>query len=226
MTAPAGFWRRTAAWTLDAALIAVLAAPVLATRLTEAARTLDARFSDLLVVFYGSLVRRMDASLPMLTVLDDPALERAMADTQTALYALLGPCVFAFAVIGLVLHVVGERSSWQGSPGMRALRLRAVGRDGAGIGPARAIGRHVAGALSWLTLNLGHLMAAVPPAHLALHDHVSGTRVIVDADAGPMPAWARAWLVLQAIVAIAATAVLTGHLARVARAAVERAFGA
>lgn len=225
MTTPAGFWRRTAAWTLDAALIAILAAPVLATRLADAARTLDARFSDLLVVFYGSLSQRMDASLPMLAVLDDPALEHSMADTQDALYALLGPCVFALVVLGLVLHVAGERSAWQGSPGMRALRLRAVDRDGAGIGLARAVGRHFAGTLSWLTLNLGHLMAAVPPAHLALHDRVSGTRVIVEADAGPMPTWARAWLALQAFTAAAATVALAGHLMQLAQAAAERAFG-
>jgi hypothetical protein len=38
--------------------------------------------------------------------------------------------------------------------------------------------RHAAGSLSWLTLNLGHLLAALPPHKRALHDWIAGARVV------------------------------------------------
>ena len=59
--------------------------------------------------------------------------------------------------------------------------------------------RHVAGALSWLTLNLGHALAAVPPQKRALHDYIAGLHVVDDAAGQPLPGWARTWLGLQLV---------------------------
>ena len=56
--------------------------------------------------------------------------------------------------------------------------------------------RHVAALASWLTGNLGHALAAVPPQKRALHDYIAGARVDAVDEAG-MPAWARAWVAVQ-----------------------------
>jgi uncharacterized RDD family membrane protein YckC len=129
----------------------------------------------------------------------------------------------AFSIAMLVWQVAGEQSRWHGSLGKRALGLRVVDRDGGQPGLARSVLRQLAGVLSWLTLNIGHAMAAIPPAHLALHDRLSGTRVVRD-DA-PFPAWARGWIVLQTGLFAALVFAMTGRLAALAQAAVERALG-
>src|SRR5690606_33742877 len=59
--------------------------------------------------------------------------------------------------------------------------------------------RHAAGALSWLTLNIGHALVLLRPDRRALHDLVSGTAVVQD-EADPrakLPPLARAWLGVQ-----------------------------
>ena len=42
------------------------------------------------------------------------------------------------------------------------------------------------------------------PPHLALHDHLSGSRVVRDPAPARLPAWARGWLALQAIATVLA----------------------
>ena len=97
-----------------------------------------------------------------------------------------------------------------------------VDERGGRIGLVRAAQRHLAGALSWLTLNVGHLLAAIPPRRRSLHDRIAGTQVVQAANAGPLPAWARAWLALLALAAVAALA----WLFVAASAAMQRAFDA
>ncbi|MDI9238181.1 RDD family protein [Lysobacter sp. LF1] len=221
MTAPGGFWRRYAAWSLDAALVALVASPLLLPRFFADARALDVRFAELFTAFYGALGG--DALDPA-RVLDHPSLVSGVAAVEAALTRMAVPVAVALVMGSLILHVAGECSRWQGSPGKRAMGLRVVDRHGAAIGAAHALARQLAGGLSWLTLNLGHAMAALPPDHLALHDRVSGTRVVRSASSA-WPAWARAWLAVQAFTAVAATVALTGHLMQLAQAAAERAFG-
>ena len=68
MSAPAGFWQRYAAWSLDAALVAILITPFLSAGIAQDARALDAAFSNWLVTFYTRLAAQMDASgLPPLS---------------------------------------------------------------------------------------------------------------------------------------------------------------
>jgi hypothetical protein len=54
--------------------------------------------------------------------------------------------------------------------------------------------RHAAGALSWLLLNLGHAIAGWRADHRALHDLLAGAQLRAR---GPLPRWARAFLLAQ-----------------------------
>jgi uncharacterized RDD family membrane protein YckC len=225
VSAPARFWPRYAAWSLDAALVAVVIAPFLWGRVARDLHALEQSFVLVLDRFYGALGRQLDAggTPDVLALLSDASIEHAVAALQTALLRAAGTPVLVFSVVMLVWQVAGERSRWQGSLGKRSLHLRCVDRDGGRPGFLRSIARQFAGLLSWLTLNIGHAMAAIPPAHLALHDRLSGTRVV--GDDAPLPSWARGWIVLQAGIFAALVFALTGRLASLAQAAVERALG-
>ena len=225
-TAPAGFARRCVAWSLDAVPPALatlaLCGPRIAAGTAQASQAFDA--------LAGAMARTMADGLlaggtPIGLArawLSDPAQRAAVTSLSDAIGNLLCTPLLVFALLSLAWFVGFEASSRQATPGKRLLGLRVVDGQGRGIGLLRAVLRHVAGALSWLTLNVGHLLAALPPSRLALHDRIAGTRVVQAADAGPLPAWARAWLGLLALVAVAAPA----WLLVAASAAMQRAFDA
>lgn len=226
MSAPAGFWQRYAAWSLDAALVAVLISPFLSAGIAQDARALDAAFSNWLVTFYTKLAAQMDASgIPPMSLLGDATLRQDLAAIQRALLQLIGPPALAFAMVSGLYHVASDTSRWQGSLGKRALQLQVADREGRRIGIARAIARHLAGGASWLTLNVGHAMAALAPHHRALHDVLSGTRVLAPHDAR-LPGWARGWIAAQALAGLIGTAWLVAHLVQLVHAALEQALGA
>ncbi len=62
--------------------------------------------------------------------------------------------------------------------GMRAWRLRVVDAGGHRIGVRQALWRLGCGLLAWPPAALGVLWLYVDPARLALHDRLSGTRVV------------------------------------------------
>lgn len=120
--------------------------------------------------------------LPVLvqSLLHDPRLIESATALQSGLWRLATPFLLGYALLALAWHVGGELSPWQGSPGKHLLGLRVTDLQGRRLSLPRALLRHVAGLLSWLTLNLGHALAAVPPQKRALHDHVAGARVVRD----------------------------------------------
>ena len=63
--------------------------------------------------------------------------------------------------------------------GMRAWRLRAVTDSGQPLKVARAVARFLWGVAAWAPLGLGVLWLYADPEHLALHDRLSRTRVVV-----------------------------------------------
>lgn len=218
---PAGLWQRGAAWTLDAALCAplslVLAWPFIGGRTDASAQQMNA----LLQLCGDAMARAIIDGVPLpalaMTVMQDPSVRASTAALEQALWALAWPPLAAFVVVTAVYRIILEAGPWQATPGQRLLGLRVTDKRRQRLRPGRALLRHVAGAASWLTLNIGHLMAAVPPLHQALHDRLSGTRVWA---ARPgMPAWAIAWLVLVASLLLAlgawwiATAMATMQLA-------------
>lgn len=211
--AAAGFWRRYAAWSLDAVLIAV---PVLLLVLPWPQWQADlARLCG----SWETLLHATGRSLGEAVVsgnlfalprhwLDDPAMLATMRAPAAALFALLWPPLLAFAALGAPYHALFEASVRQATPGQRALGLRVTDLSGRRIGVSRALLRHVAGALSWLTLNLGHAMALARPRQRALHDYIAGTRLVQAREAMPLPGWARAWLALQLLASLAAMVAL------------------
>src|SRR5690606_41366539 len=107
----------------------------------------------------------------------------ALSDAITAIVIL--PLLLA-SLLALLWFAAFEASPRQATPGKRALGLRVEDARGARIGFSRAALRHLAGTLPWLTLNLGHLLAALPPRRLALHDRFDGSRVMMELTSGSL----------------------------------------
>lgn len=221
----AGFWQRYAAWSLDAAVLAPLAWWLSRERMSASLPRWRAAGDALAATFERSLQRMLDgatATEAALRLYADPALSEAARLLHLALLATLWRPVAAFALLACVWHVGFERTRWRGSPGKRALRVQVADAAGGRPSPARSLGRFVAGTASWLTLNVGHAMAAIPPSHLALHDRLSGTRVV--APARKLPPWARAWLWLQVVALVAASAWALRAFEAALQATFERGF--
>lgn len=220
---PAGFWRRYAAWSLDAAIvgvpIALFAWPYWRAGMQRIGAAFDAvvtRFAELAIDGLRS------AEHPLVLAqawLHDAALQDAMAGMEAATTDALKPACVAFVVVGALYWSAFEGSRWQATPGKRAFDLVVTDLHDQRLGPLRAIARHAAGALSWLTLNLGHALAALPPQKRALHDYVAGTRVLQRPET-QVPWWARAWLLSQVLLLFAALLWLMQLMQRVLHAAI------
>lgn len=212
---PAPFWHRYAAWSLDLALCGtpalLLAWWLMHAAIVDAQRQYDA----LLLLAAQRLVEALQADVPITAIaagwLADPQLAASAADVQHAIIAVTWPLVLALVLASGLSHAIFESHGRGATPGQQALGLRVSDPDGARIGTARALARHAAGALSWITLNIGHAVALVPPARLALHDRVSGTRVVHDVtgSGSRLPLWAMAWIGAQALLLLWITLAFT-----------------
>jgi uncharacterized RDD family membrane protein YckC len=203
---PAGFLAREAAWSLDASIVLVATALLTWMKVTSALATLQLAWRQVQQV----AAMRMAEALSQVSdpvglvsqLLRDPALRAAAAAAESALYGVLLPPLLVFAVLAAGYWIGFERSAWQATPGKRALALQVTDLQGRRLDLARAAARHVAGALSWLTLNLGHALAAVPPQKRALHDYIAGTRVMHGDGEPRLPGWAKAWVAWQVLLAV------------------------
>jgi uncharacterized RDD family membrane protein YckC len=222
--APAGFRHRYAAWSLDFAVLALAAVALAWPWLQPAWVALGVAFQALLAGVGAALAEAMMAGTPVPEIaralLEDRSLLAAAGAVQAALLQLLWPPLAIYLLLSAAWHVAAAASPLQGSPGKRALGLRVADRDGGRVSLSRAIVRHLAAGLSWLTLNIGHLMA-LPTPHRALHDRIAGTRVLRHADARRLPWPAVAWILLQ----VAAGLLLAGWLLGRYVAALGAAFG-
>jgi len=200
LSAPTPLLRRYTAWSLDAAAIGLLAVALMHRRLYEALET-SARAIDALTQAMAALMQQtLDLAASPAALLQawmaDPALQVAITALTLAITSLTVPLMAVFALLALVWFTAFEGSRWQATPGKRALGLQVVDDDGLPPGHVRAGLRTAAGLLSWLSLNIGHLMAARAPRYQALHDRIAGTHVVRRTDV-PMPMPARLWLALQ-----------------------------
>jgi uncharacterized RDD family membrane protein YckC len=198
----AGFWRRYAAWSLDATLLAVPSLLLCWPLLRPAAAALARDYPAVLELAGHGVGQALRDGTPLAAIaaqwLADPALRAGTEALTQSLLALLWPPLLVFAVFGAIYHAWFEASPRQATPGQRLLGLRVVGAAGARIDRGRALLRHAAGALSWLTLNIGHALVLLRPDRRALHDLVAGTAVVQDDDPRTkLPPLAQAWLGLQ-----------------------------
>ncbi|KAB8198479.1 hypothetical protein FKV24_001850 [Lysobacter maris] len=229
MTAPARFWPRYVAWSLDAALICVAIAPFVAARVRAAASAFDDHLLQLLIGGYTHLDRGLNEGLPALALtprlVADPQIRATTLALAADLVRMGLPVLVGYVVAGLVYQVAAESTGWRATPGKRVLGLEVVDGQGRALGPLRALARYLASALSWLSLNLGHMMAMAPPHHLALHDRVSATRVRARSPERPLPRWALGWVLLQVLLGVVVCVALVVAFSRLALQALEAALG-
>lgn len=179
--ATAPFLRRCLAWLLDALALSLLATAATWRWTAAAAPATLAAMQALRALATTKLVDGLLAgTAPFALVqalLHDPAMLQAAARLQDALLALLLPWTLAWALLAFGWHVAGDLSPWHGSPGKHLLGLHVASADGDALSPRQALLREAASALSWLTLNLGHALALLPPRRQSLHDRIARTRV-------------------------------------------------
>ncbi len=139
--------------------------------------------------------------------------------------ALLVPCLALWLVLAGVYVAYFTHAGGQ-TPGKMLMGIRVVGVDDADPTWSQAALRPLGYLLSLLPLGLGFLMAAVPPGKRALHDLLTGTRVVRTdaADAATTPrAFVRPTLFASALglcaigaVALPASATLVERIVAVA----------
>lgn len=205
---PAGFWRRYAAYSLDFTVLGALATlltwPRLLAGWSEASAAMTQLSAHLGARLGDALQQGASPVVLSSTVLADPDVQAGADAVQTGIVHMLLSWLLCYALLAALYHIGFERSRWQGSPGKHALDLEvADANDGGRASLLQTVVRHFAGALSWLTLNLGHALAAVPPQKRALHDYIAGARVLCREGSARLPGWARAWLALQVVASVA-----------------------
>lgn len=185
---PAGFWKRYVAYFIDFMLVSTVL-NIVATPLLLAA------------------ILRPDSVLHELA----QANATGVLDAQAALARLLPELLWlsvastvGYVVLAAVYFVGMEASARQATLGKQLLGLKVTALDGSRPGPGRVVGRFVAAGLGWLTLNIGHALAAWTRERRALHDFVAGTRVEnVDPANAAMPTWGWVIVGLHALLALA-----------------------
>lgn len=227
--APAAILPRSVAWSLDAACLLPLVLLLGSSRMGDALALARVAWDAMAAAMPRLLEQAIGGAPDPLALarlwLADPVLASASANLQSALTDLLLTPLLLYALLACVWTVGFEASAWQATPGKRALGLTVTDRDGRRLRSGGALLRFLAAGLSWLTLNIGHALAAFPP-YLALHDHVSGTRVLAAQDGRPrMPPWAWAWLGLWGLAFLVAVVWGFMHLQAAMQAAMDRALG-
>lgn len=235
MGSPAPFWRRYAAYSLDAAIVLALALPPLAwlLRAFPAAlrATMDALQMRIWELFDASL---QDATLAAGTTpwqlslrwATDPLLRARFDELAGLLTRATLLATATIMAIAAVWFIGFEASRRQATPGKALLGLRVTDLAGAAPGRGRVALRFVAGVPSWLLLHLGHAMAAWTREKRALHDLVAGTRVELRDGVDPrLPRWARAWLLLQAAAFFGLSAIVLVSYARMLAEAASGGLG-
>lgn len=228
-TRPANLKERYVAWSLDAACLLPLLFLLASSRVQHAMGSASAAFHAL----QQALPRLMEGMLanPQPTTqmaqawLADPVMADAVGRLQGAVGDLLLTPLVLYALLALVWSVGFESSRWQTTPGKRALGLVVVSTDGKKITTGHALQRFLASSLSWLSLNIGHAMAAIPPKHLTLHDRLSDTRIVREHGDASLPAWAWGWLILQGASSLAAFLWLFIQIQTAMNAAMQQMMG-
>ncbi|PNS08647.1 RDD family protein [Solilutibacter silvestris] len=197
--------RRCAAFLIDftalTPLSLLLTAPWWRADLRAAAATIDTLRSAMNGAMANTPSIDADASALYARLLSDPVLHAAVTTLAYRITDAVLVVTAAYAVLSAAWNLPGEQSSWQGSPGKHLLGLRVVDASGYRATFWQLLLRQLAAGLSWLSLNLGHLLALLPPFR-SLHDRIADTDVVTNRDTSPLPPWARALLAIATLAVI------------------------
>ena len=226
---PANLKQRYVAWSLDVAcllpLLLMLAHSRLQHDMASASAAIVSLKHALPQLMEGMLANPQPIVQMAQAWLSDPALADAVGRLQSAFSDMLLTPMLLYVLLALLWSVGFESSRWQATPGKRALGLVVASVDGKKLTTGHALQRFLASSLSWLSLNIGHAMAALPPKYLALHDRLSDTRILRERGDAGLPAWAWGWLILQGAAALAAFLWLFIQLQSLMNAAMQQVMG-
>ena len=178
----AGFWKRVAAYFIDAFVIGA------ASQIVQMV---------LMVVFMG-----IGASTGSLTSGGDPFGSAFGIAIIVSVYLIpIALQAFYFAAF--------HASSKQATLGKMAVGIKVAGEDGRRISLLRGVARHFASWISWLLLGLGYLMAAFTQRKQALHDLICRTQVVDKWAYTAHPEWQRRELGTATVVILVIAGAMT-----------------
>lgn len=151
----AGFWKRLAAYILDAIILYI---PQMIIQKAFGVDVAQAALQQAVINATGDM--------------------RLVMAAQEQFYAAMWPAILLSFVIGWLYFAVCESSVWQGTLGKLALGIRVTDMDGKRISFPRALGRYAAKLLSFLILGVGFLMVAWTQRKQGLHDIIASTLVL------------------------------------------------
>jgi len=183
---PAGFWKRYVAYFVDIVIL-YIAVEVLSTIYFSFQAQSE---METLMQLYNSLKAGSATG-------EQPDPYVLMQQLENILVPALIFSTAVYFILGGIYFSVMESSRHQATIGKRMLGIKVTNAKGEPIKLPQSIGRYCAASLSWITLNLGHALAAWTPERRALHDYIASTRVEnVDPKNPGMPLWA--WVVVIA----------------------------
>ncbi len=151
----AGFWKRVAAYILDAIVLFIPNKIIMA-------------------VLGGSAAEETMKQ----AIMASPGDPHAVMSAYGAYYSAMGPAMLLITAVGWLYFAVCESSAWQGTVGKLALGIRVTDLEGRRISFLRALGRYPAKWLSSIILCIGFLMVAFTQRKQGLHDFIAGTLVL------------------------------------------------
>lgn len=108
-----------------------------------------------------------------------PVARESSTPGKSELSGLMVILIYAFCFgVSIAYHTFFIGSSLQATPGKRVMGCMVVTREGKRLSYLHAFGRHLACALSGLTLWIGYCLAGWTREKTALHDMIAGTRVV------------------------------------------------
>ena len=151
----AGFWKRVAAYILDAIVLWI--PQKLIDTVTGAGAAKDAM---------NESIRGAAGDM------------QAIHAAQMHYLAAAWPSMLLGLVVGILYFALCESSAWQATVGKLALGIRVTDMGGRRISFGRALGRYLAKILSFLILFVGVIMVAFTQRKQGLHDIMCGTLVL------------------------------------------------
>ncbi|MEO7072484.1 MAG: RDD family protein [Rhodanobacter sp.] len=151
----AGFWKRVAAYIIDAIIIYIP--------------------SSLIDRMFGGVAAKATLEQAVTNAAGDPHL---MMAAQQVYYAAMWPALVASVVLAWLYFALMESSAWQATLGKMAIGIRVTDLHGQRIGLPRALGRYGVKIISFLIVCIGVLMVAWTARKQGLHDKVAGTLVL------------------------------------------------